>query len=201
MRHGVVVQASTLLLIVFCFMANPIIAGGNAEDALFQAHEKMLGSRCVTESVATSGNGAGTRTTVEFDTVKRLRVTTEAMSLVILPEGTWMRTGDGEWTKPPIDMSALVKRLVPSTVEEIRAATSNVKDLGMQSVDGQQYRAISYDLNMTIMGIAVATQNTVYLDGSGRIVRTVSDGTAMGQTSHTVQTIRYDDSIRVNAPG
>jgi hypothetical protein len=40
----------------------------------------------------------------------------------------------------------------------------------------------------------------VFLDGSGKIVRSESDSTVMKQTSHTVQTIRYDDSIRVTAP-
>ncbi|MGB0134477.1 hypothetical protein, partial [Dokdonella sp.] len=137
---------------------------------------------------------------VEFDTSQRMSVTTDAISLIILPEGTWMRSGGGDWSKPPIDMSAMVKRLVPSTIEEVRAGTSNVKDLGMQSVDGQELRAISYDVNTKIMGIAVSSQNVAYLDASGHIVRSVSDGEAMGRKSHTVQTIRYDDSIRITAP-
>ncbi|MEZ5461687.1 hypothetical protein [Dokdonella sp.] len=202
MRHRIAGLAVALL--VGCLglvVAAPALADGSAADALFQAHEKMLASRCVTESVTTSADGKESRSTIEFDTINRMRVVTDQMSFIILPEGTWMRSGDGQWTKPPIDMSAMFKRLVPSTIEEIRAGTSNVKDEGMQSVDGRELRAISYDVNTKIMGIAVSSRNTVYLDDSGRILRTVSDGSAMGHKTHTVQNIRYDDSIRVNPPG
>jgi hypothetical protein len=201
MRHHVAGLAFTLLLGCLGLAAMPVQADGSAADVLFAAHEKMLDSRCVAESVTTSADGKKSRSTIEFDTVNRLRIDTEQMSFIVLPEGTWMRSGGGQWSKPPIDMSAMFKRLVPSTIEEIRAGTSNVKDEGMQSVDGRELRAISYDVNTKIMGIAISSRNTVYLDADGRILRTVSDGSAMGHKSHTVQNIRYDDSIRVNPPG
>lgn len=200
MRHCTFGLVTALILALLGLTANPALAEGSAADALFQAHEKMLGSRCVVETVTNSADGNETRSRIEFDTIKRMRLTTDQMSFIILPEGIWMRSGDGQWMKPPVDMSAMFKRLIPSTIEEIRAGTTNVKDLGMQSVDGRQLRAISYEVNSKIMNVAISSRNTVYLDESGRIVRSVSDGTAMGQTSHAVQNTTYDDSIRINAP-
>ena len=175
-------------------------ADGDVRQALFSAYEKMIQSRCVTDTVSTDAKGNETRSKVEFDTINRFRVSTDQASFVVLPEGTWMRSGDGDWTQPPIDMSAMFKRLLPSSLEEARAGTSNVKDEGMQSVGGVSLHAISSDVNMKVMGIAVTSHNMVYLDDSGRIVRSVSDGQAMGQKTHSVQTIRYDDSIRITAP-
>lgn len=201
MRKFTLGLSVALLLASLGAFSTPARADGSAADALFQAHAKMLGSRCVAETVTTSADGKESRSTIEMDTIKRMRVTSAEMSFIILPEGTWMRSGGGQWMKPPIDMSAMFKRLVPSTIEEIKSGTSNVKDEGMQSVDGQQLRAISYDVNTKIMNIAVASRNTIYLDSSGRIVRSVSDGTVMGRKSRTVQNIRYDDSLRVEAPG
>ncbi|MCB1570663.1 MAG: hypothetical protein KDI72_06415, partial [Xanthomonadales bacterium] len=64
----------------------------------------------------------------------------------------------------------------------------------------QNLRAVSYDVNTQVMGIDVSSHNTVFIDASGRIVRSVSDGEAMGHKTHSVQTIRYDDSIRISAP-
>lgn len=111
-----------------------------------------------------------------------------------------MRSGDGEWMQPPIDMSAMFKALLPMTINEVRSGTRNIKDEGMKAVDGAELRAISYDLSTTIMGITVNSHVTVYLDEAGRIVRSESDGEAKGRKTHVVQTIRYDDSIRITAP-
>ncbi len=178
----------------------PVLAAADAREILLKAYEKMLDSRCATETVTTDGKGRESRSRVEFDTIRRIRVTTEQASFVVLPEGTWMRTGKGDWMQPPIDMSAMFKRLVPATIEDIRSGTSNIRDEGMQEIGGASLQAVSYDVNTRVMGIAVSSHNTVYVDGSGRIVRSVSDGEAMGQKTHSVQTIRYDDSIRITAP-
>ena len=192
--------ATALVLAALCSGAGPVLAAGDASSALFDAYAKMINSRCVAETVATDAKGRESRSQVEFDTINRIRVSTDQASFIVLPEGTWMRTGGGEWTKPPIDMSAMFKRLVPSTLEEIRAGTRNIRDEGMQAVDGQNLRAVSYDVNTQVMGINVSSHNTVFIDASGRIVRSVSDGEAMGHKTHSVQTIRYDDSIRISAP-
>ena len=192
--------ATALVLAALCSGAGPVLAAGDASSALFDAYAKMINSRCVAETVATDAKGRESRSQVEFDTINRIRVSTDQASFIVLPEGTWMRTGGGEWTKPPIDMSAMFKRLVPSTLEEIRAGTRNIRDEGMQSVDGENLHAVSYDVNTQVMGISVSSHNTVFIDASGRIVRSVSDGEAMGHKTHSVQKIRYDDAIRISAP-
>ncbi len=188
------------LALGFVLLPAIAVADGNARDTLFNAYQKMLNSRYVADTVSTDAKGRETTSKVEFDTINRFRATTAATSFIVLPEGTWMRSGKGEWTQPPIDMSAMIKHLVPAALDDVRAGTSNIKDEGTKSINGQDTRVISYDVNTKIMNFSVSSHNTVFIDASGHILRSESDSTAMGHTSHAVQTIRYDDSVRITAP-
>lgn len=200
MRKFVGIWLLTALVALACVPGHAFADAG-AEQALFAAYESMLGSRCATETVSRDGKGKETRTLTEFDTLDRIRVTSDQISFVILPEGTWMRAGGGDWSQPPIDMSAMFKGLMPMTLKDVRAGTRNIRDEGMRTSNGVSLRAISYDVSTQFMGITVNSQVTAYLDEAGRIVRSESVGEAMGQKTQVVQTIRYDDSIRISPPG
>ena len=191
---------AAVAIVIACVAPAGAFADGSARDTLFSAYQKMLNARYVADTVSVDAKGRETTSKVEFDTINRFRATTAETSFVVLPEGTWMRSGNGAWTQPPIDMSAMIKHLVPAALDDVRAGTSNIKDEGTQSIGGQEARVISYDVNTKIMSFNVSSHNKVYIDASGHIVRSESDSTAMGHTSHSVQSIRYDDSVRISAP-
>jgi hypothetical protein len=195
-----IIAIASALLLMCSVLSTPASADGSARDVLFAAYQKMMNARYAADSVSTDAKGRQTRSKVEFDSISRFRATTDQTSFVVTPEGTWMRNGDSDWIKPPVDMSAMFKRLLPATMEDIRSGTSNIKDEGTQDIDGTSVRVISYDVNTKIMGFSVSSHNKVSIDESGRVVRSESDSEAMGNKSHTVQTIRYDDSIRISAP-
>ena len=178
----------------------PAAADGSARDTLFSAYQTMINSSYAADSVSTDAKGKETRSKVEFENIGRFRVTTANTSFIVLPDATWMRSGNSDWIKPPIDMSGMLSRMIPSTIDDVRAGTSNVKDEGMQTIDGKSVRVISHDVNTKVMGMSVSSHNKVYIDDSGKVIRSESDSTAMGHKSHTVQTMRYDDSIRISAP-
>lgn len=188
------------LALLACLSTLPALADGAARDALFNAYQKMVSAHYVADTVTIDGKGRKSNSTLEFETMNRFRASTGDTAMVVLPEGVWMRSGNGEWMQPPIDMSAMFKGMLPMAMDEVRSGTTNVKDEGMRTINGQDLRAISYDVDSKVMGISVSSHNTVFLDDSGKIVRSESDSTVMKQTSHTVQTLRYDDSIRVTAP-
>lgn len=188
-------------LVVSCSLfSSPATADGSSRDVLFAAYQKLIDSSYSADSVSTDAKGAETRTKVEFESLSRFRATTADTSFIVLPDATWMRTGNGEWMQPPVDMSAMFKRMIPSTIDDIRAGTSNIKDEGTQTIDGKNARVISYDVSTKIMGFSISSHNTVFIDDAGKIIRSDSDSSAMGRKSHTVQTIHYDDSIRISAP-
>ncbi|MBN8726234.1 MAG: hypothetical protein J0H15_00835 [Xanthomonadales bacterium] len=190
--------ARAAMLVACLFLAAPALARADAKADLLAAQQKMMDSRFITEIVSTS-DGDDTRVEGRFDTMKRIHMVTPQAEIIVLPEGTWMKTGDS-WMKSPIDMSNMIKSFMPDVASDLANTISNVKDEGMQKVGDLSLRAISYDQEMSVMGQTVKSHNTVYLDGTGRVVRSKSTGTAMGQTTSSVQSIRYDDSIRVQAP-
>lgn len=184
-----------------CLLLVGFAAGQARADArtdLLDAYQKMLDSRFASEMVSTD-KGKESKIEARYDTIRRVHMKTPQMEVILLPEGTWMKAGD-EWTTPPFDLGGMLKSMMPMTLEQARSGISNVKDEGTVSVGGQSLRAISYDQSMSVMGIAVKSRNKVYLNAAGQIVRSEGEGEAMGHKSAHVQTVRYDDSIRVTAP-
>jgi hypothetical protein len=170
----------------------------DARDDVFKAYQKLMASRFAVD-INTTGESGAMKSHGEYDTVDRIHFRNDKMEMIVLPEGTWMKTG-ASWMQPPMDMSGMVKQFVPKSIEDLRAMTKNAADQGATTWNGQSVHAYSYDVDTTVMGIHVTSTNRIFLNGSGQIVHAESDGQAMGKKSHTTQDIRYDDSIRVNPP-
>lgn len=184
--------ASVLAATAFVLVAGPARADASAD--LFAAYQKMFEGRFATEMVSSS-KGQETRVNAKYDTMQRMQMKTPDVEIIMLPEGTWMKTG-GQWTKPPFDVGAMVQGMLPKDEKAFRAGISNVKDEG----GSEGLRAISFDQTSKVMGITASAHNKAYLNPAGQIVRLESEGKAMGTTTTSTQTIRYDDSIRITAP-
>jgi len=173
-------------------------SAADARDDVFKAYQKLMGARFAVDIDTVSDNGP-IKSHGEYDTVDRIHFRNDKVEMIVIPEGTWMKTGKG-WTQSPVDMSGMVKQFIPKSIDDLRAGTKNAADRGATTWNGQSVHAYTYDVDTTMMGIHVTSTNKIYVNGAGQIVYAESDGQAMGHQSHTTQTIRYDDSIRVNAP-
>jgi hypothetical protein len=173
-------------------------AAADARDDVFKAYQKLMASKFAIDMTTISGDDT-MKSHGEYDTVERIHFKNDKMEMIVIPEGTWMRTGK-EWMKPPMDMSGMVKQFVPKSVEDMRAATKSATDEGMTTFQGQPVHAYSYAVDTTMMGIHVTSTNKIYVNAAGQIVHAESDGEAMGRKSRTTQDIHYDDSITVTAP-
>jgi len=174
-------------------------ARADARDAVLAAHRATMDARVRVETVSSTG-GQQARSTVRYDTSQRVHLKTDQMEMIVLPEGTWMRNGDAGWMKPPFDASAIVRQLVPETVEQMQKGLSNVVDEGAAEFGGKPAHAYSFDVAMTMMGISVNSHSRILVGADGRIVQSVTDGQALGKKTHSEQTYHYDDTIRVVAP-
>jgi hypothetical protein len=170
----------------------------DAREDVFKAYQKMMGARFSVDITTVSGNDT-MKSHGDYDTVDRIHFKNDKMEMIVLPEGTWMRTGK-DWSKPPVDMGGMVKQFIPKSIEDMRAATKSATDDGMSSWNGQPVHIYSYAVDTTMMGIHVTSTNKIYVNAAGQIVHAESDGEAMGRKSHTTQDIHYDDSIKVVAP-
>jgi len=94
----------------------------------------------------------------------------------------------------------MVKQFVPKSAAELQASSKNIKDEGATTFEGQPAHLYSYDTELQVMGADVKSHNKVIINQAGQLVRSESDGEAMGIKSHSVQDIRYDDKIKVAPP-
>lgn len=175
------------------------LAAAASMDAVIAAYHKMEGGHFRTEATITDDKGNVTNSKAEFETMERIHVVSPRSEIIMLPEGTWMRTGD-KWMKPPIDMSAMVRNFRPMGEDMLRSA-KNVTDNGMTTWQGQPAHSYTYDTDTAVMGIHATAHTTVYLSLAGSVLGSEADSEAMGHKSHTVQKVIYDESVRVHAPG
>jgi hypothetical protein len=186
-------------LSVLCLFAVPSAArASDAREDVFKAYQKMMGSRFAMD-ITTVSDGDTTTSHGEYDTVERIHFRSDRMEMIVLPEGTWMRMGH-DWTKPPIDVSAMVRQFVPKSIDDVKAVTKSASDEGMTTWNGEPAHAYRYSVDTTMMGIHMTSTNRIFVNAAGRIVHIESDGEAMGRKSHTTQDVKYDDSITVTAP-
>jgi hypothetical protein len=188
------------LALSLCGLVLATVATGamDAREDVFKAYQKMMGSKFSVDITTLSGNDT-MKSHGDYDTVERIHFKNDKMEMIVLPEGTWMRTGK-DWTKPPVDMGGMVKQFIPKSIEEMRVATKSATDDGMSTWNGTPVHIYTYAVDTTMMGIHVTSTNKIYANTAGQIVHAESDGEAMGRKSHTTQDIRYDDSIKVVAP-
>jgi hypothetical protein len=179
-------------------VATTTAAAADARDEVFKAYQKMMAARFTVDVTTVTGKDT-LKSHGEYDTVDRIHFRNDKMEMIVLPEGTWMRTGK-DWTKPPVDMSGMVKQFVPKSIDEMKAVTKSAADEGMTTWNGQPAHAYSYTVDTTMMGIHVTSTNKIFVNAAGQIVHVESDGEAMGRKSHTTQDVKYDESVKVVAP-
>ena len=179
-------------------LTSSVAFAADARDDVLKAYQKLMTSKFTVDITTVSGSGT-MKSHGEYDTVDRIHFKNDKVEMIVLPEGTWMRTGK-DWTQPPVDMGGMVKQFIPRSIEEMRAATKSATDDGMTTWNGQSLHAYSYDIDTTMMGIHVTSTNKIFINASGQIVHVESNGEAVGRKSHTLQDVHYDDSIKVVAP-
>lgn len=189
--------ALSVSLCVFALTSMPTSAA-DVRDDVFKAYQKLMASRFAVDITTVSGSDT-LKSHGEYDTVERIHFKNDTMEMIVLPEGTWVRTGK-DWTQPPVDMSGMVKQFIPKSIDDMRASIRSATDEGMSTWNGSPVHTYSYDVDTTMMGIHVTSTNKIFVNASGQIVHAESEGEAMGRTSRTSQDIRYDDSIKVTAP-
>lgn len=203
-------RRSSFVFAAACLVLLPLssIAADGAQDeaerkvaaAVFGAYNKMLEAKFAVDIQSTDDKGNQAKALAEYESLSRFHVKTDRLEIVSLPEGSWVKADQAGWTRSPAEMAAMVKQFVPKSAAELQASSSNLKDEGPTTWNGQAAHAYSYDTRMQVMGADVKAHNKVVIDQGGRLVRSESDGESMGIRSHSVQQIRYDDAIKVAPP-
>lgn len=187
------------LATVAWLMLAPCLSVAASIGPIVQSYEKLGQARGRMEIVRTDEQGHEARSITEFDTFDRVHVRQGNSEIIALPEGTWVRSGDGKWAKRDVDILGPFKRGM-SAAEKALYSSTNLVDVGATTWQGKTAHAWSYDLDMTLGNLRSITRNKVYLDAAGRARGFEIDGVMEGHKFRSVQTFTYDDSVRVNAP-
>jgi hypothetical protein len=192
------VRSPIAIAVLAAMLGSTAVHAADARDEVFKAYQKMMGSKFAVDITTNSGDNT-MKSHGEYDTVERIHFRNDKMEMIVLPEGTWMKTG-AKWTQPPVDMGGMVKQFIPKSIDDMRASTKSATDDGMTTWNGQPVHGYTYSIDTTMMGIHVTSTNKIFVNAAGQIVHAESEGEAMGHKSHTVQDIHYDESIKVTAP-
>jgi hypothetical protein len=168
---------------------------------------KQLKSGPYRSKTTITSNNVATKVTGEIAPPDKMHVISDlggkAMEQIFIGDKAWMKTG-GVWTASPIAGGQIFAQLTDSFISDFAGTISDVKLVGPEALDGAPTMVFTFnsDLNKsTTMKMDSKTSNKVWIRVSdGLVVKQEIDGVAMGVSSHTVQTVEYDPSIKIEPP-
>jgi hypothetical protein len=122
------------------------------------------------------------------------------MELILLDGTLWSKSGETPWAQ--MGSPEMMQGIFDSIQGQIEGATlTNVQLVGAEPVLGEATQVYSYTSTIGEGEGVVTSDVKLWISkASGLPVRMEATGTAMGSTSHTLQSIEYDNSITIEAP-
>jgi hypothetical protein len=181
----------------------PVLADAKAEIIASHAAMMTKGKFKVESDISSGSDKTRSSATVvwpdRYHIVNQL-AGGQVMEVIVLPGSTYMKQG-GQWSRFPMDMSAMIKAFSPDAMTQSQANMTEIEDLGSEAVDGRLARKFRYKTSATVMGIKSSSAVTTWIDdGTDLPIKQQVEGEAMGQKSTTMQTYTFDDALKVEAP-
>jgi outer membrane lipoprotein-sorting protein len=195
--------------------ATPSTTGLETKEGLLKATKAQMDSASYRAKIVSSTSaGTESTTTIEFVAPDRYRMTREAdasgkpmpsQQTIIVGKSTYMKMGNAEWQKFPIDMGEMISQFRNSKLLDELAKNTEVKVLGPDVLDGTPTIVYQYTLNDVIgKGLKSSTKAWVSVStGLPQQTETEGDITMMGKTMHTKTIVTYSSygaDIQIEAP-
>ena len=122
------------------------------------------------------------------------------MEMILLEDALWSRSGETPWAQ--MGSPDMMQGILDSIQGSMDASTlSNVQFIGEEPVYGEATRVFSFTSTLGEGEGSISSDVKLWISiDTGLPVRMESNGTGMGVTTHTVQTIEYDNTIVIEAP-
>jgi hypothetical protein len=179
-------------------------------DVMTKAMRSQLDARSFRARMEQSAaNGMTNTMLVEYVSPDRYHVVREAkagakdprLEYVIVGKETYAKTGDGPWTKFPVDMGGMISSFKdPKIIEELRKG-GEVKFVGPDTLDGKPMLVYQYTMDKVgAVAIKSVTKTWVSVaDGMPR--KSESDAEYQGTKLKTVYTVSdYNTDIKIDLP-
>ena len=187
-----------------------ISAGDKPLDVITKAMRAQMDAKSYRARInQTASNNTESTMLVEYVAPDRYRVVRDAgaggagseLEHLIVGKDSYMRAGDGPWTKLPVDMGGMISSFKdPKTIEELNKG-AEVKFIGPDTLDGAPMLVYQYALD-NVGGLAGKTVTKTWVAVSDGLPRkSESDGEFQGIKSNTVFTISdYNTDIKIERP-
>lgn len=190
--------------------AGVVSASDKPLDAMTKATRAQLDAKSYRADIKnTSLNGSSNTLLVEYAAPDRYHMLTHSqaggretsLEYIIVGKDTFMRMNGGDWKKPPMDMSQMIKSFRdPKFMEEL-TKTADVKFVGADTVDGLPALIYEYTIN-NAMGINVKAHTKTWVgvaDGLPRKSETESEFSGV-KTKTEMTMSGYNSDIKIEAP-
>ena len=187
-----------------------ISAGDKPLDVITKAMRSQFDAKSYRARMNLSAsNGTTTAMLVEYVSPDRYHVVRDAgagdqaskLEYIIVGKDTYMKTGDGPWTKFPVDMGGMISSFKdPKTIEELNKG-AEIKFVGPDTLDGMPMLVYQHTLDNAggLVGKVVTKTWVAVADGLPR--KSESDGEYQGIKTKTVSTISdYNSDIKIELP-
>lgn len=118
---------------------------------------------------------------------------------IVLPRGSWMRTGSDEWMRLPMDMSGIVRNMTFAAMKDGERYVQDVTATGDEMIDGCASKNYRYRTEGKVMGFkAKSTVDLSVCQDTGLPIRLISvDAKGKNRTE-----LRYDfvTPVEIQAP-
>lgn len=187
--------------------AAPSFLTGAPNEVLLAAMRRQLKSGPYRTKTVVTADKSTSEIVGEIVPPDKMRMTLDAGGTMIeqiyIGDKGWIKNG-GKWTASPGSVAAVLRQFSEEYVADMANTISDVKLAGADVVDGAPTMAFTYNMDMnksTTMKADVKSSVKVWIRVSdGLVVKQEIDGQAMGVKSHSVQTVQYDPTIKIEPP-
>lgn len=172
-------------------------AAGPREDVM-AAFEKAMARDAYRATSTTDADGSTVETLISFRKPGSFHMRNPQTEVIVLPEGTWMKSG-GEWMQLPMDMSSMIQGMTLTAMKQAASLIQQVEARGSEAVAGCDSTLYAYRTEGKVMGInASADVELAVCDDTGLPIRVVSSDPRT--QARTTLVYDYDTPVEIRAP-
>lgn len=183
--------------------AQVAIPSGDPQADILNAMAAQMGGGPYRATTTMDAGGTITEMTTEVVPPDSMHVTIGGgnLELLLIDGVLWSKSGETDWEQ--MGSPEMMQSIFDSVQNQFDAGSiSNVQHVGTEPVFGEQTEVYSFTSTLGEGAEALTSEVKVWLSQtSGLPVRMESTGTVNEIPTHTVQSIEYDDTITITAPG
>jgi hypothetical protein len=194
--------------------ARTTAAGANPRAELTAAVRAQLAAKSYrARMVGTGSNGLNSTTVVEFVAPDRFHMTQDAeqagrrtrQEIVIVGKDTWMKIGNADWQKFPVDVGQIVTQFRDPKVLDELTRSAEIKYVGPDTLDGAPAEVYEYTLT-DVLGKGSRSNAKTWISTTDNLPRKTendADFNLMGKPVKTQTTVTFSDynaDIKIEPP-